>query len=120
MIEPTRKELLTAMHAQAFAYARYLLFARRARASGHPELADLLEQIAEAEYLVPFAESAGLTGMIGTDLENLEAVTRESPGLGRHATLRAAREHLRAAGPGPARCGSVAAGLPEPDQDLAC
>jgi hypothetical protein len=120
MIEPTRAALLTTMHTQAFAYARQLLFARRARANGHPGLADALEAVAETEFLAPFAEAAGLTALVGTDLENLETVTRESPGLARHAVLRAARDNLRAAVPGPESHGSVAAGLPERDQDLAC
>jgi hypothetical protein len=78
MITTTRKDLLTAMHTEAFGYAQHMLFAKVAHANGHPELGDLCEEIANSNYLEAFAREAKQLGLVGTDIENIEAITREA------------------------------------------
>jgi rubrerythrin len=67
----TQEHLLTAMHGEAFAYAKYRLFAQAARAHGRPDLATLFEQTAETELSEHFAEEAELAGLAGSDIANL-------------------------------------------------
>lgn len=75
----TVENLLTAMHGEAFAYAKYMLYAERARQQGHTELAELFENIAKEERLEHFAEEAELAGLVGTDADNLRnAIDGES------------------------------------------
>ena len=75
----TVENLLTAMHGEAFAYAKYMLYAERARQQGHTELAELFEKIAKEERLEHFAEEAELAGLVGTDADNLSnAIEGES------------------------------------------
>ena len=69
----THEHLLQAMHGEAFAYARYLLFAEQARRNGRPALADLFERTAHTERFEHFAEEAELAGLVGADEENLRA-----------------------------------------------
>jgi rubrerythrin len=79
MNRTTRENLSTAMHGEAFAYAKYLLFAERARNTGNPELAQLLEKTAKEELSEHFAEEAALAGIVGSDIDNLEdAIAGES------------------------------------------
>jgi rubrerythrin len=79
MNKQTRDNLLTALHGEAFAYAKYMLYAEHARASGHPQLADLFEQTARTELLEHFAEEAQLAGLVGSDADNLrDAIGGES------------------------------------------
>ena len=67
------------MHGEAFAYAKYMLFAERARKTGNPELAQLLEKTAKEELLEHFAEEAALAEIVRGDAENLEdAIAGES------------------------------------------
>jgi rubrerythrin len=74
----TREHLLQALHGEAFAFARYMLFAEAARRNGRPELADLFERTAHTERLEHFAEEAELVGLVGNDEDNLrEAITGE-------------------------------------------
>ncbi len=73
MNSQTHDNLLQAMHGEAFAYARYLLFAEQARRNGRPALADLFERTAHTERFEHFAEEAELVGLVGTDEENLRA-----------------------------------------------
>jgi len=54
--EQTLANLSTAMHGEAFAYVKYMLFAESARKSGDPELALLLEQTAKMERFEHFAD----------------------------------------------------------------
>src|SRR5215471_16431929 len=69
------------MHGEAFAYAKYMLFAERARKTGNPELAQLLEKTAKQELLEHFAEEAALAEIVRSDFDNLEdAITSESCG----------------------------------------
>lgn len=67
----TLEDLNTAMRGEAFAHAKYLLFAAHARQSGHEDLAKLFESAARTEHLEHFAEEAKLAGLAGTDAENL-------------------------------------------------
>jgi rubrerythrin len=77
--EQTQTNLFTAMHGEAFAFAKYSLFAKQARSNGHEELANLFEDAANTERLEHFAEEAKLAGLVGTDAENLrEAIKGES------------------------------------------
>ncbi len=79
MNNQTHDNLLTAMHGEAFAYAKYMLYAQHARASGHQQLADLFEQTARTELMEHFAEEAQLAGLVGSDAENLrDAIGGES------------------------------------------
>lgn len=79
MNQTTRDNLLTAMHQEAFAYAKYMLFAEHARESGKSELAELLEKTARDELSEHFTVQAGLVGLVRSDTENLEdAIQRHS------------------------------------------
>jgi len=68
----TRENLLTAMHGEAFAYAKYMLFAKHARHSGQENLAELFERTAAIELFEHFAEEAELAEIVGSDAENLQ------------------------------------------------
>jgi rubrerythrin len=68
----TINNLSTAMHGEAFAYAKYMLYAERARQSGNTELAQLFENTAKEERSEHFAEEAGLAGVGGSDADNLK------------------------------------------------
>jgi rubrerythrin len=75
----TMDNLSTAMHGEAFAYVKYLLYAEHARKSGHKELADLFEKTANTERFEHFAEEAQLAGLVGSDADNLkDAIKGES------------------------------------------
>ncbi len=75
----TQKNLMSAMQAEAFAYARYTLFAEHARKDGQLELADLFEKIAHVERFEHLTEEAVLAGLVGSDVENLmNAIEGES------------------------------------------
>jgi len=77
--QKTLDDLSTAMHGEAFAYAKYLLYAEHARKSGNKELADLFEKTANTERFEHFAEEAELAGLVGSDAENLrDAIKGES------------------------------------------
>lgn len=79
-LEPrTLDNLFTAMHGEAFAYVKYLLYAEHARKSGNKELGDLFEKTANTERFEHFAEEAQLAGLVGSDADNLnDAITGES------------------------------------------
>jgi rubrerythrin len=77
--QTTLDNLSTAMHGEAFAYAKYLLYAERAHKSGNKELADLFEKNANTERFEHFAEEAELAGLVGSDADNLrDAIKGES------------------------------------------
>jgi rubrerythrin len=67
----TAENLSSAMHGEAFAFAKYMLYAEQARKSGHPELAKLFELNAHTERFEHFAEEAKLAGLVGSDEDNL-------------------------------------------------
>ncbi|MGB9433999.1 MAG: rubrerythrin family protein [Candidatus Acidiferrum sp.] len=70
--QETLDNLSTAMHGEAFAYVKYLLYAEHARKSGNKELADLFERTANTERFEHFAEEAQLAGLVGSDADNLK------------------------------------------------
>jgi len=77
--QTTLDNLSTAMHGEAFAYVKYLLYADHARKSGNIELADLFEKTAKVERFEHFAEEAELAGLVGSDADNLQdAIKGES------------------------------------------
>ena len=79
MNQRTQKNLVNAMHGEAFAFVKYMLFAEHARKSDHPELADLFEKTALVERFEHLAEEAELAGLVGSDADNLsEAIDGES------------------------------------------
>jgi len=75
----TRDHLKTAMQGEAFAAAKYQLYAEHARQSGKTELADLFERTAKVERSEHFAEEAALAQLARDDAANLEdAIAGES------------------------------------------
>ena len=75
----TRRDLLEAMHGEAFAYGSYMLFAERAEADGRPEVAELFRETARVELHEHFAELAELVGLVGGTVENVRgAIASES------------------------------------------
>lgn len=68
----TAENLSTAMHGEAFAYAKYLLYAEHARKGGNTALADLFENTAKTEHFEHLAEEAELAGLVGSDADNLK------------------------------------------------
>lgn len=79
MHQKTMDNLSTAMHGEAFAYAKYMLYAEHARQSGNNELANLFESAAKTERFEHLAEEAELVDLVGTDANNLkDAISGES------------------------------------------
>jgi rubrerythrin len=77
--QQTISNLLTAAHGEAFAYAKYMLYAQYARKTGRPDLADLFEKTATMERLEHFADEAELIGLVGRNAENIhDAMKGES------------------------------------------
>ena len=75
----TADNLSTAMHGEAFAFAKYMLYAEHARQNGNEDLAKLFESSAKTERFQHFAEEARLAGLVGNDAENLkDAIQGES------------------------------------------
>jgi rubrerythrin len=62
---------MDAMRGEAFAFAKYKLFARQARSNGDCELADLFDKTADQEYLEHFVEQADLLQLVGTDEQDV-------------------------------------------------
>lgn len=71
MHEQTKANLLTSLHGEAFAYAKYMLFAEHAKAQGRSDLAALFEETARTELFEHFAEEAEVLGLVGDDAANL-------------------------------------------------
>lgn len=77
--QQTLDNLSTAMHGEAFAFAKYHLYAQHARQSGNRPLAQLFSSTARVERLQHFAEEAQLAGFVGSDADNLkDAIKGES------------------------------------------
>lgn len=70
--EKTTENLSTALHGEVLAYAKYFLFAQHARKDGNTELALLLEKTGKTERFEHFAAESKLSGMVGSDAENLK------------------------------------------------
>lgn len=68
----TKTDLSTAMHGEAFAYAKYMLYAKQARTQGDDKLAKLFEQTANTELHNHFATHAYEYGLVGTNRQNLQ------------------------------------------------
>lgn len=73
MTDETRHNLMVAMQGEAFAHAKYMLYADHARQNARPDIADLFERLARDERLEHFAEQAELLKFVKDDEENLRA-----------------------------------------------
>ncbi|WP_457460614.1 ferritin family protein [Streptomyces sp. TE5632] len=90
----TKANLDTALHGEALAHAKYMLFAVHARQTGNAALARLWEGTAEVEMREHFAGEAVLAGLVRSTKENLGmAITGERheatmvyPGFAERAT----------------------------------
>ena len=60
--QQTIDNLMTAAHGEAFAYAKYMLYAQHARKTGRPDVADIFEKAATMERFEHFADEAELVG----------------------------------------------------------
>ena len=70
---------MEAMRGEAFAFAKYKLFARQARNNGDCELAGIFDKTADQEYLEHFMEQAELVQLVGSDEEDVtNAIAGES------------------------------------------
>jgi rubrerythrin len=77
--QKTQANLSTAMHGEAFAYAKYSLYAKQAQRNGNAELAKIFTKAANTERFQHFAEEAQLAGLVSSDTENLrDAIQGES------------------------------------------
>ena len=75
----SRTNLLEAMRGEAFAFAKYKLFAKQARNHGEDELANLFDKTADQEYMEHFTEQADLVQLVGTDEQDVtDAIAGES------------------------------------------
>lgn len=75
----SRQNLLDAMKGEAFAYAKYKLFASQARKAGNLDLAELFDNTADQEFFEHFKEEADLLGLVGNDEQDLNhAIAGES------------------------------------------
>jgi rubrerythrin len=68
----TSENLSTAMHGEAFAYAKYMLYAEHARQNGNEQLAKSFEETAKTERFEHFAEEARMAGLVRSDAENVK------------------------------------------------
>lgn len=71
-----REALREAMHNEAFASAKYKLFAEHARKAGKTELADQLAVNANIEF-GHFLRWSALYGLVGEDLQNLNSAIKD-------------------------------------------
>jgi rubrerythrin len=75
----SRTNLLEAMRGEAFAFAKYKLFAKEARKHGEDELAALFDKTADKEYMEHFTEQADLLHLVGSDEQDIaDAIAGES------------------------------------------
>jgi rubrerythrin len=74
--QETLGNLSTAMHGEAFAYVKYLLYAEHAREDGNKELTDLFEKTANIERFEHFAEEAQVAGLVSNDADNLNVAIK--------------------------------------------
>ncbi len=73
----TYENLAAALQREAFAHARYLLFAAAARKRGEEHLALMFEGIAAVELQEHFAELAEFADLVGTDADNLRTAIQD-------------------------------------------
>ena len=69
--QQTIDNLMIAAHGEAFAYAKYMLYADYARKTGRGDISDLLEKTAAMERFEHFADEAELLGLVGRNTDNL-------------------------------------------------
>lgn len=75
----TRKDLMTAMQGEAFAYLKYTAFAEKARAEGYPSVAALFEKTAYVEWKAHFTTHAYQYGLVKSTADNLrDAIAGEN------------------------------------------
>ena len=74
ILTKTERNLWNAIVSEAMAYLKYNAYARRAVEEGHPEVAQLFQEVAEAETIHGL-NHLRVSGDIGTTLENLRTVT---------------------------------------------
>jgi len=77
MDSQTYENVVAALHGEAFAHARYTLFAEAARKRGDDRLASMFEQIAAAELHEHFAELAELVDLVGADRDNIRTAIHD-------------------------------------------
>lgn len=78
----TKANLQAAMHAEAFAYAKYTLFAEAAASTGHPDVAALFRRTGQVELRDHFTAESKLLGFVGDNLANLQVgISGESQDL---------------------------------------
>jgi len=68
----TYQNLMTAMHGEAFAYAKYSDFASVGQQEGLPPVSSLFSGTARMELTEHLAEEAEWAGLVGTDAQNLQ------------------------------------------------
>jgi rubrerythrin len=93
----TYESVVSALHGEAFAHARYLLFAAAARTRGDDRLAAMFEGIAAVELQEHFAVLAELADLVGTDADNIRSAIQEE-NLEVEVTYPGYAEQARAAG----------------------
>lgn len=75
----THRNVERAMRDERYVFARYVLYGRRARAHGHPELADLFDTLADVEAFDGFLDTADTDDLgVGWDADDLrEAIAAD-------------------------------------------
>jgi rubrerythrin len=73
----THENVMAALHGEAFAHARYTLFAEAARRRGDDKLASMFEGIAAVELHEHFVELAELVDLVGADPDNIRIAIQD-------------------------------------------
>jgi carbamate kinase len=73
----TRDNILTAMRGEAYAHARYRVFAKAAHDSSDRDLEEMFEGIAAVELREHFAELAELVQLVGADADNIQCAIHD-------------------------------------------
>lgn len=77
--DSTKANALTAMHGEAFAYAKYTAFAGEAARTGSRSIAALFTRTAGVELNDHYADEAVIAGLVGSDASNLaDAIAGET------------------------------------------
>lgn len=71
----TTANALTAMHGEAYAYAKYMAYAAQAARTGEEQVAWLFTRTADVELDEHFADEAVLAELVGTNTANLQEAT---------------------------------------------
>lgn len=73
MNQQTRDNLMSALQAEALAFCKYMMFAKKARETGRHDLAKLFTEIANVELSDHFSAEAELIGLVGDNKANIAA-----------------------------------------------